>query len=153
MHAIDFMVYAHLQHGAGPRGAAARSQTRARVAEGGRPDRAAHADGRGAGHVQTAYAAIPARYAIERGAWKEATQLELHALSPAADAITHFTRAMGFMPLRDAEERAHRDRGDRGCLRDELTKRDDAYWSEQVDIQRLAATAWVALLEGKAPRP
>ena len=35
------------------------------------------------------------------------------------------------------------------ALRDELKKRDDAYWAEQVEIQGLAATAWVALLEGK----
>src|SRR5260370_37629505 len=43
----------------------------------------------------TALAAIPARYAIERGAWAEAAALPPAPTTPAADAITYFARAMG----------------------------------------------------------
>jgi len=43
----------------------------------------------------TALAAIPARYAIERGAWTEAAVLQAEPTTPVADSITYFTRAMG----------------------------------------------------------
>ena len=35
------------------------------------------------------------------------------------------------------------------ALRDALKKANDAYWTEQVDIQRLGAAAWVALADGQ----
>src|SRR5260370_2887635 len=41
----------------------------------------------------TAFAAIPARYAIDRGAWAEAAALEPQGKTAAAEAITYFTRA------------------------------------------------------------
>src|ERR1700675_872592 len=44
----------------------------------------------------TALAAVPARFALERQAWKEAAVLEPRGSKfPQAEAITHFTRAMG----------------------------------------------------------
>ena len=146
VHAIDFMVYAHLQMGQDREALRLLEDARALQKAGGTIEQRSPTGG--VLSVQTAYAAIPARYAIERGTWKEATQLELHATSPAADAITHFTRAMGFIRLRDAAS-ARKEIDRLAALRDELSKQDDSYWSEQVEIQRLAATAWIALLEGK----
>jgi tetratricopeptide (TPR) repeat protein len=96
----------------------------------------------------TAYAAIPARYAIERGAWAEASALELIPTAPAADAITHFTRAMGFARLRDVAN-ARKEIDTLQKLKQELLTMKDTYWAEQVDIQRIAVLAWVAAAEGK----
>jgi hypothetical protein len=47
----------------------------------------------------TALAAVPARFALERQAWKEAAVLEPRGSQfPQAEAITYFARAMGFSP-------------------------------------------------------
>ena len=49
-----------------------------------------------AGAGAYALAAIPARYALERGAWAEAAALTLRpANTPYTEAITHFARAIG----------------------------------------------------------
>ena len=147
VHAIDFMVYAHLQMGQDSEAKQLLDRSIELRRGAGTLDQRSPTGG--VLPVYTAYTAIPARYAIERGAWKEATQLEVRTTSAAADAITHFTRAMGFIRLRDAgSARGEIQRLD--ALRDELAKANDEYWTEQVEIQRLAATAWLALLSGKA---
>jgi tetratricopeptide (TPR) repeat protein len=49
-----------------------------------------------AGTAPYATAAMPARYAMERGAWREAMQLQPRPTKfPHTDAITHFARALG----------------------------------------------------------
>lgn len=145
VHAIDFMAYARLQLG--------QNDEAKRLL-----DRAADLQKSAAGldqrsptgavlSVHTAYAAIPARYAIERGAWAEAANLLVQPTSPPADAITHYTRAMGFARLRDPAS-ARKEIEKLQVLSDELAKANDPYWAEQVDIQRQAAQAWVAFAEG-----
>lgn len=145
VHAIDFMAYARLQLG--------QDDEAKRLL-----DRAAELQKIAVGldqrsptgavlSVHTAYAAIPARYAIERGAWTEAANLLLLPTSPPADAITHFTRAMGFARLRDHAS-ARKEIEKLQVLSDELAKANDPYWADQVDIQRQAAQAWVAFAEG-----
>jgi tetratricopeptide (TPR) repeat protein len=94
-------------------------------------------------------AAIPARYALERAAWDEAAAL-VPATTPFAfaDAVTHFARALGAAHLGRVEAaRADLDR--LAALRDTLKKANDAYWTEQVEIQRIGAAAWVALAAGQ----
>jgi len=93
--------------------------------------------------------AIPARYALERGLWAEAAALQVKP-SPFAhvDAIAHFARAIG--AARSGNPAAAKaDIEKLTALRDKLTEMKDAYWSEQVDIQRRVATAWVAFAEGR----
>jgi len=68
--------------------------------------------------------------------------------APAADAITHFTRAIGFAKLRDTAN-AGKEINALQTLREELLALKDPYWAEQVDIQHKAAMAWVAHTEGK----
>ncbi|MDH3321242.1 MAG: hypothetical protein OEO84_16345, partial [Betaproteobacteria bacterium] len=70
-HAYDYMVYAHLQLGQHD---AARGVVNEALAN---PARIEH------GATAYAYAAMPARLALERGAWKDAAALELY---PPADA-------------------------------------------------------------------
>ena len=95
-----------------------------------------------------ALAASPARYAVERGDWKAAAQLELRPSKfPHIMAITHFARALGA---------AHSGNPDAGKaevarlaeLRDQLREAKDEYWAEQVDIQYQVANAWVLLAQG-----
>ena len=50
-----------------------------------------------------ALAAIPARYALERGAWADAAKLEPHpSRFLYADALTYFAKALGAARVRDA---------------------------------------------------
>ncbi len=145
VHAIDFMVYAHLQmaHDAKAKALVDSSATLRKTT----PNSAQRTPTGSLLTVYTAHAAIPARYAIERGAWAEAADLEVHNTSPVGDAITHFARAMGFarMGMRDG---AHQEIDALRALRKELIQSKQDYWAEQIDIQQKAATAWVSLMEG-----
>jgi tetratricopeptide (TPR) repeat protein len=95
-----------------------------------------------------ALAAIPARYALERGDWTAAAALTVHPSAfPWTDAITHFARAVG--AARAGQPAAARaDVARLAVIRDELRPK-DAYWAEQVDIARLGAEAWVAFAAGR----
>jgi tetratricopeptide (TPR) repeat protein len=97
----------------------------------------------------TAYAAIPVRYAIERGQWSEAAALEIHPSQyPQAEAIMQFGRALGASRSGDlAKARQAMDRLQ--ALRDALTQSNERYWAEQVEIQRRTAAAWMTHAEGK----
>jgi hypothetical protein len=98
---------------------------------------------------ETAFAAIPVRYAIERGRWAEVAALERRGLSfPQAQAIIHFGRALGAARGGDLASARH-DVDQLQALRDALSQAKNAYWAEQVEIQRRAATAWVARAEGR----
>ena len=96
-----------------------------------------------------AVAAIPARYALERAAWDEAAALAPPATPFGfADAVTHFARALGAARLGRVDA-ARQDVDRLAALRDGLKKANDGYWTEQVEIQRIGAAAWVALAAGQ----
>src|SRR3954469_18333988 len=96
-----------------------------------------------------ALAVSPARYAVERGDWKAAADLQVRP-SPLTNvqAITYFARALGAARSGNPEA-ARIDIAKLAELRDKLRDAKDAYWSEQVDIQRQVADAWVLYAEGK----
>jgi tetratricopeptide (TPR) repeat protein len=104
--------------------------------------------------VAYAYAAIPARYAIERRQWREAAALNLHHRDfpwtrfPPAQAITEFARALGAARSGD-QARAAQALGRLQSLEGALRESGDAYWGTQVEIQRLAAQAWLAHAQGR----
>jgi hypothetical protein len=146
LHATDYQVYAYLQSG---QDAAAR-----RLADGladvlarANPNAAASAAPPTAGSY--ALAAIPARYALERGAWAEATRLQVRPSRYAyTDAITWFARALGSAHTGDvAAVKTSVDELQKAI--DRLTQEKESYWAEQVTIQKIAATAWLALAEGR----
>ncbi len=93
--------------------------------------------------------AIAARYALERGAWADAAALQAQSsIFPHVDAITHFARALG--AARAGKPAAAIPDVDRlVALRDALAAAKDPYWTEQLDIQRQVATAWITFAEGK----
>jgi hypothetical protein len=132
LHAMDYMVYAHLQLGQDRQAREIIDQMRA--LEGFNPN------------IRTgpyALAASTARYAVERNDWKAAAELEVRPTRFAyVDAITHFARALG-AARSGRPEAAQADIAKLAELRDRLRAAKDAYWAEQVEIQWLAATAWL----------
>jgi hypothetical protein len=145
LHALDYMVYAYLQmaqDNAAKRTLDAIGALGAKIQSG--PGGAAPPP---AGYY--ALAAIPARYVLERGAWAEAAALTPRQTPFAwTDAVTDFARALG--AARSGDTATARQSIDRlAAHRDALKKANDSYWSEQVEIQRRAATAWVMLAEGR----
>ncbi len=134
LHSMDYLVYAYLQ--------LARDADARRVVEEAQSVRSTSP----APATPYALAAIPARYAVERGAWKEAARLE-----PQENrfrftvAFTHFARALG--AARSGEPAAaERDLQELARIAAALAK--DAYWSTEVEVQRLAAAAWIAHAKG-----
>ena len=139
LHARDYMVYAHLQLAEDDQARDVITQILAAAAKLG--------PGVQGGHF--AIAASPARYAIERGDWTGAMTLQVRPTRFAhVDAITHFARALGAARAGQPGA-ATADIAKLAELRDNLRKANDAYWAEQVDIQRQVATAWVLYAEGK----
>ena len=137
LHAIDYQVYAALQLG--------RDADAKRAIERGAPEAARYERNSGAYGL----AASAARYAMERGDWKMAAQLKPQTSKwPYADAMTHFARAVGAARSGDAGA-AQEDVVQLAKLRDALAAGKDAYWTEQVEIQRLAAQAWIELAQGR----
>src|SRR6478672_6481088 len=99
--------------------------------------------------VDTALAAIPTRFALERGSWDQAAQLTVRdSHYPAAQSITHFARALGAArsgrPAAAQAEIVHL-----GAIEAKLSAAKDDYWAGQTRIQKEAATAWVAFVEGR----
>jgi tetratricopeptide (TPR) repeat protein len=97
-----------------------------------------------------AVAASEARYAVERGDWKMASDLLVRPSKfPFTDALTHFARAVGASRSGNPGA-AQADIAKLAELRDALRQQNDAYWAEQVDIQWQVASAWRLNAEGKA---
>jgi tetratricopeptide (TPR) repeat protein len=146
LHAMDYQTYAYLQ--TAQDAAAKRVVDRvAEVAAKVVPESVTGAAPSTAGFY--ALAAIPARYALERGAWQEAAQLTASSSpTPYADAITHFARAVGLARSGNPSA-ATRDLEQLAALRDKLSAANEPYWAGQVEIQRKVADAWVAFASNR----
>jgi len=100
--------------------------------------------------VWYAIAAMPARYALERGAWREAMQLQPQPTAfPYTDAITYFARALGAARTGDAAA-AEKDAAELARLHKVLDDARDNYWATEVEVQQLAIAGWIALAKGRA---
>ena len=138
LHGMDYMVYAYLQLGQDQKAKAV-------------IDEMERVSGFTENFIPAPYARAisPARYAIERGDWKAAAELQVRPNPlPHVQAITHFARALG--AARSGNPAAAKaDVAKLAELRDKLREAKDAYWSEQVDIQHQVASAWMLYAEGK----
>jgi len=146
LHAMDYRTYAYLQTG---QDSAARKLVDSVPEVNGRfdPNAIGGAAPPAAGFF--AVAAIPARFALERGAWQDAATLEARPSQyPYADALTHFARALGAARSGDAAK-ARSAIEALTTIKDRLDQQKDAYWAEQTEIQRRGASAWLSLLEGR----
>ncbi len=137
-HASDYMVYAYLQLA---RDADARRSI----------DDAMKISGASARFVAPyAIAAMPARYAFERGAWQEAAVLQPPGSTyPFVESITYFARSVGAARSGDLAA-ARKDAAQLETFHKALLDAKNTYWATEVEIQRLAAAAWIALGEGKS---
>ena len=151
LHADDYLTYAYLQSGRDNEAkkvieaanALAKSVPSTSLGQGNLPA----APGGGVGSY--ALTAMPARYALERGQWTEATMLtEIPGAAPNVQAMTFFARGLGYA----------RGGGDLAKARAEVDKLDTAlkamiaanqtFDAEQIDIQRRAVSAWIKFAEG-----
>ncbi len=141
-HSLDFLMNAYLQLGQDKRAKEILDQ-RNSVAQ-------LPGDYRLSGH--TAFAAIPVRYAIERGDWVEAAGLAVApSVYPQAEAIAWFGRALGAARTGDLEA-ARRSLSELARLRAKLAATNDEYWMTQIDIYTQATEAWIALGEQRTRR-
>ena len=99
--------------------------------------------------IDTALAAVPARYALDRGQWEEAAQLPVRdSQFAAAQSITYFARALGAARSGNvADARAEITHLDE--IEAKLTAAKDEYWAGQTRIQKDAAQAWLMFADGK----
>jgi hypothetical protein len=143
LHALDYLEYAYLQTGQ----IAAAKDVMARALRDGSLDQTFQ--------VGYAMAAIPARYALERRAWKEAASLPVPKAGlawerfPYALASTHFARAIGASRLGDLET-TKAGVAELASIRDQLRAKPigGPYdWTQQVESMRLAAQAWLSHLQ------
>ncbi len=144
LHAMDYLAYAYLQ--------GARDRDAKRVLEEINAIKKVDRE-----HFVTAYAlaAIPARYALERGRWVDAAALLPYPNErdfpwgnfPQGMAILVYGRALGAgrsgnAPVaREEIERLQR-------LRKAMVDAKIAYWAQQADIQIKVASAWAAFAAG-----
>jgi Tetratricopeptide repeat len=147
LHAMDYRTYAYLQTA---------QDAEALKMVGALPDVQARFDPDAIGGAAPgsagvfALAAIPARYALERGAWADAAKL---VPQPSrfrfADALTYFAKALGAARTGDAATtRSALDELQK--IKDQLLQQKEAYWAEQAEIQRRSASAWLAFVEGRS---
>src|SRR5438477_1548342 len=138
LHALDYMTYAYLQLARD--GDARKTWDEARTLTGINPARAT---------AYYALAAMPARYVVERGAWREAAKLAPSPSNfPFTEAMSHFARALGAARSGDPAA-AHKDVERIAALRDELKAAKNEYWANEVEVMRLASLAWVSLAQKK----
>lgn len=141
-HALDYLAYAYLQQAQDKK-----AENISRKIE--------NLEGPFQTHIATAYtlAAVPARLALERQMWTAAAQLNPRSPNtfawdefPAMEAITYFARALGAArkgDMRNGSQALER----LMFLRDQAAK-SSPYWAKQIEIQRVAALAWLEYNEG-----
>lgn len=145
LHAMDYETYAYLQM-AMDKEAKGVLDHAAMVGS-----KAGNTNATGAQGANTfALAAMPARYAMERQQWADAMLLTPSPApqTPYTEAITHFARAIGFARGGKPAEAAA-DIARLAAIHAREIEMKDAYWAEQVDIQRRGAEAWKMFAEGK----
>jgi hypothetical protein len=144
LHATDYAMYANLQLG---REAEARRILDGLPALAARFDPTAITGAAPPSAAIFALAAIPARWALERRAWAEAAALEPKATAyPYAEAMTYFARALGASRTGDLA-RAGASTDSLASIEARLSASGEAYWAEQVGIQRVGARAWLELAQ------
>lgn len=141
LHAMDYMVFAHLQ------------QAQDKAAKAFVDEVAAISRVNVENFIAAyAFAAIPVRFALERGDWKEAAALKLSpddlawSKFPLAEAILVFARGLGAARTGDVAA-ARKDVERLQRLKEAMTTAKIGYWASQTDFQIKTVNAWIALAE------
>jgi tetratricopeptide (TPR) repeat protein len=139
LHAMDYLEYAYLQSGRVKQAKAVLDEMNSLPPVGGLTltnDYAA--------------AAIPARYAVELGNWRDASELQLRRDSVDwTQGITWMAIGVGSARSGNLERAAQAERT-LAALRDTVAKENNIYWSNQVEVQRREVAGWIAEESGKA---
>jgi tetratricopeptide (TPR) repeat protein len=89
-------------------------------------------------------AAVPARYALELGNWKEASNLVVDKTgTPWAQAITWMAIGVGSARSGNMDRAGEAERA-LASLRNATATQNNKYWSDQVEVQRREVAAWIA---------
>jgi len=143
LHALDYLVYAYLQNGEYDK---AKEQV----------DYVRTINEISPVNFKTAYAfaAIPARYMLERKAWKDAANYQLHPTSfpweqfPWQKSIYHFTRLLGSVYTNNLYQ-AQKELENIKSLHDQLLLvKDKAKEAAQVMVQLKTGEAWIIYKQG-----
>ena len=141
LHAMDYLVFGHLQQ--------AQDQAARALMEEAAAIRKVNVENFVAAY---AFAAIPARFALERGDWQQAAALQLMpsdlawAKFPQSEAILVFARGLG--AARSGNVAAARKEVKRlEALEEALKAAKNAYWAGQTDFQIKTVNAWIAFAE------
>jgi tetratricopeptide (TPR) repeat protein len=95
-----------------------------------------------------ASAAIPSRYAVELGNWKDASELQVDETGvPWAQAITWMAIGIGNARVGNLD-RAKQAERTLASLREAIAAEKNTYWSNQVEVQRCEVAAWIAEQSG-----
>jgi len=142
LHAMDYLAYAYLQ-----------------TAQDGKVKEIVNAlDGMNKVDANTfaaayAFAAIPARYALERRQWTEAAALKVHPADfpwknfAYAEAMIHFARSLGASRSGDTAG-ASKEIERLSSIQKSLAEAKENYWATQVEIERRTVAAWLAHAKG-----
>ena len=138
LHAMDYLVYAHLQLAQDEKAREALEEMRNMAGV----NMARHTG-------PFALAASAARYTMELGDWTAAARLPVSATRFGhVDAISHFARAIG-AARSGSLDAAKTEIAKLNELSEKLRGAGEAYWAEQVDIQRQVAEAWALYAQDK----
>ncbi len=141
LHAMDYMVFGHLQQ--------AQDKAARTLLDEVSAIRKVNVENFVAAY---AFAAIPSRYALERGDWQQAAALKLSPADlswnkfPQAEAILVFARGLGAARIGDVAA-ARKDVERLQALKEAMTAAKIGYWAGQTDFQIKTVSAWIALAE------
>ncbi len=141
LHAMDYLAYAYLQLG--------QEEQAKGVLDSIRKVQRVDQESFSAAY---AFAAIPARFALERHHWTEAAALQLSpswfgwSQFPWAEAVTHFARGIGAARSGDLPS-ARSSLARLDTLHEALVGTPGYNWADQIEVQRLAVSAWIAHTE------
>lgn len=139
LHAMDYMVFGHLQQAQDKAAKALLDETAA--------IRQVNVENFVAAY---AFAAIPSRYALERGDWPQAARLQLTpgdlawSKFPQSEAILVFARGLGAARMGEVDA-AQKDVARLEELKTALLAAGNSYWAGQTDVQIQTVNAWIAL--------
>lgn len=141
LHAMDYMVFGHLQQ--------AQDKAAKQLLDEVAAIRKVNVENFVAAY---AFAAIPSRFALERGDWKQAAALRLAPADlawekfPQAEAILVFARGLGEARVGDVAA-ARKDAERLQALKDAMSAARIGYWAGQTDFQIKTINAWIAYAE------
>jgi len=149
LHSSDYEIYAYLQTG--------QDEAARRIVDS-LPEIESRFDPKpvitGAGGPSAGYfaiSAIPARFALERSDWKQASQLVAHETPfPYTEATTWFARGLGCARLGEAKPALEAAAAVKK-IHDQLVKAGENYWALQVEIQQREIEAWATMAQANKP--